>query len=148
MFSREWRCSWSSTDSRCSNYIWVISIFTAYQGATYIRRFDDMFPFQLLWPSTILCDSWISWRHLKWLTKSRKISRHLRQLSNTLTCIIKWLVISPLTSTIFIYSIFHEIYTMFCCIRDMEMSKKHQSLRLALELLIENTQINTQVPMS
>ena len=24
MLSREWRCSWSSTDRRCSNYIWVI----------------------------------------------------------------------------------------------------------------------------
>ena len=24
VLSREWRCSWSSTDRRCSNYIWVI----------------------------------------------------------------------------------------------------------------------------
>ena len=24
MLSREWRCSWSSADRRCSNYIWVI----------------------------------------------------------------------------------------------------------------------------
>ena len=37
VLSREWRCSWSSADSRCSNYIWVISNFNANQGATYIR---------------------------------------------------------------------------------------------------------------
>ena len=36
-WSREWRCSWSSADRRCSNYIWVINNFIAYQGATYIR---------------------------------------------------------------------------------------------------------------
>ena len=35
--SREWRCSWSSADRRCSNYIWVIDNFIAYQGAPYIR---------------------------------------------------------------------------------------------------------------
>ena len=28
--SREWRCSWSSADRRCSNYIWVIGNFIAY----------------------------------------------------------------------------------------------------------------------
>ena len=27
VFSWEWRCSWSSTDRRCSNYIWVINNF-------------------------------------------------------------------------------------------------------------------------
>ena len=26
VLSREWRCRWSSTDRRCSNYIWVITI--------------------------------------------------------------------------------------------------------------------------
>ena len=35
--SRSWRCSWSSADRRCSNYIWVIDNFIAYQGASYIR---------------------------------------------------------------------------------------------------------------
>ena len=35
VLSREWRCSWSSTD-RHSNYIWVINNFIAYQGAAYI----------------------------------------------------------------------------------------------------------------
>ena len=30
VFSREWRCSWSSADWRCSNYICVINSFNAY----------------------------------------------------------------------------------------------------------------------
>ena len=33
----EWRCSWSSANRRCSNYIWVTNDFIAYQGTTYIR---------------------------------------------------------------------------------------------------------------
>ena len=37
VLSREWRCSWSSADRRCFNYIWVIDNFIAYWGATYIR---------------------------------------------------------------------------------------------------------------
>ena len=32
-----WRCSGSSTDRRCSNYIWVINNFIAHKGASYIR---------------------------------------------------------------------------------------------------------------
>ena len=39
VLSWEWRCSWSSADRRCSNYIWVINNFIAYEGATYIRGF-------------------------------------------------------------------------------------------------------------
>ena len=30
VLSWEWRCSWSSADRRCSNYIWVINNFIAY----------------------------------------------------------------------------------------------------------------------
>ena len=30
MWSREWRCSWSSANRWCSNYIWVINKFIAY----------------------------------------------------------------------------------------------------------------------
>ena len=36
---RERRCSWSSADRRCSNYIWAINHFIAYRGAPYIRGF-------------------------------------------------------------------------------------------------------------
>ena len=39
VLSREWRCSWSSADRQCSNYIWVIKNFIAYWGAAYIRGF-------------------------------------------------------------------------------------------------------------
>ena len=39
VLSWEWRCSWSSADRRCSNYIWVINNFIAYEGATYTRGF-------------------------------------------------------------------------------------------------------------
>ena len=37
VLSREWRCSWSSADRRCSNYIWVIDNLIANEGAPYIR---------------------------------------------------------------------------------------------------------------
>ena len=37
VLSQEWRCSWSSANRRCSNYIWVIDNFVAYWGASYIR---------------------------------------------------------------------------------------------------------------
>ena len=37
VLSWEWRCSWSSANRRCSNYIWVNNNFIANSGATYIR---------------------------------------------------------------------------------------------------------------
>ena len=37
VFSREWRCSWSSADRRCSNCSWLVNISIAYKGALYIR---------------------------------------------------------------------------------------------------------------
>ena len=43
VLSWEWRCSWSSADRRCSNYIWMINSFVAYLGATYIRGFTVHF---------------------------------------------------------------------------------------------------------
>ena len=39
VLSWEWRCSWSSADRRCSNYIWMINHFIACWGATYTRGF-------------------------------------------------------------------------------------------------------------
>ena len=35
VFSREWRCSWSSTDRWCSNYIWVINNFIVSWDVSY-----------------------------------------------------------------------------------------------------------------
>ena len=37
MLSGKWRCSWSSADRRCSNFIWVTNYLIAYQSASYIR---------------------------------------------------------------------------------------------------------------
>ena len=37
VLSWEWRCSWSSADRRCSNYIWMINNFIAKLGVSYIR---------------------------------------------------------------------------------------------------------------
>ena len=37
VLSREWRCSWSSANRRCSNYIWVMNNLIAYKGMSYIR---------------------------------------------------------------------------------------------------------------
>ena len=37
VWSREWRCNWSSTNRWCSNYIWVTNNFIAYNGVPYIR---------------------------------------------------------------------------------------------------------------
>ena len=37
VLSREWRCSWSSADRWCSNYIWVINKFIDCYGVPYIR---------------------------------------------------------------------------------------------------------------
>ena len=37
VLSWEWRCSWSSADRRCSNYIWVIINLISHWSATYIR---------------------------------------------------------------------------------------------------------------
>ena len=37
VLSQEWRCSWSSADRRCSNYIWVVDNFIVYEGVPYIR---------------------------------------------------------------------------------------------------------------
>ena len=39
VLSLEWKCSWSSANRQCSNYIWVINNFIAFWGASYIRGF-------------------------------------------------------------------------------------------------------------
>ena len=42
VLSREWRCSWSSANRRCSNYIWVINNLIAYYVAYCIRGLTVM----------------------------------------------------------------------------------------------------------
>ena len=46
VLGREWRCSWSSADRRCSKYIWVITKCVAYKGATYITDLTVCYIFQ------------------------------------------------------------------------------------------------------
>ena len=62
VLSWEWRCSWSSTDRQCSNYIWVINNFIAYKGATFIRCFKVVRPEQntSLFRDTFKC-IFLSW---------------------------------------------------------------------------------------
>ena len=62
VLSWEWRCSWSSADRRCSNYIWVINNFIAYWGVTYIRDFMVCVYVQL---TVLINASWVNL--IKWL---------------------------------------------------------------------------------
>ena len=61
VLSREWRCSWSSADRRCSNYIWVIDNFIAYCGASYIR---DLTVNSIQWGYKTLQILLMPWRKL------------------------------------------------------------------------------------
>ena len=53
VFSWEWRCSWSSADRRCSNYIRVIDNFIALYSSTYIRDLTVLSLFKIV--HTIVC---------------------------------------------------------------------------------------------
>ena len=65
--NREWRCSWSSADRRCSNYIWVINNYIPYKGASYIR---DL---------TVCVKELEYHRSRKWLVASSAPSHRLNQ---------------------------------------------------------------------
>ena len=52
VLSWEWRCSWSSADRLCSNFIWVINNLIAYWGVAYIRGLmvlSKWYPMLLVW---------------------------------------------------------------------------------------------------
>ena len=57
VLSWEWRCSWSSADRRCSNYIWVINNLIAHKGATYIK---DLTVYWIFWVKLVsgVCGQW------------------------------------------------------------------------------------------
>ena len=102
MLSREWRCSWSSADRRCSNYIWVIANFIAYWGASYIRDFTvhHVLPASIM-TGRVLCNP--SW-HLIFVPCDRyKTEPHFLPLIVFLTELVIWCnngretIISPLT---------------------------------------------------
>ena len=56
VLSLECRCSWSSADRRCSNYIWVIDNFIAHKGATYIRDLTVHYVWLNQYMVIFLCD--------------------------------------------------------------------------------------------
>ena len=69
VLSWEWRCSWSSADRRCSNYIWVINNFIAYWVWELYYTFDRTYHLLLHY----LCDifthvllSWPFYSSLQW----------------------------------------------------------------------------------
>ena len=73
VFSREWICSWSSADRRCSNYIWVINHLIVYKGVTYIRGLMVIFSriFIMIWPITTR-----TWCYI-WLENNSLLSMEL-----------------------------------------------------------------------
>ena len=48
VLSREWRCSCSSADKWCSNYIWVVNNFTANLGVLYYMFYSTVCRTQLI----------------------------------------------------------------------------------------------------
>ena len=54
ILSWEWRCSWSSADRRCSNYIWVINNLIAYLSASYIRYLTVMIGIPAPWGNELV----------------------------------------------------------------------------------------------
>ena len=59
---REWRCSWSSADRWCSNYIWVINNFIAYWDASLIRCFTVEMKLHAQYSSIHLKNSTTIWQ--------------------------------------------------------------------------------------
>ena len=82
---REWRCSWSNADRRCSNYIRVINNFIALSGAAFIRGLEVL----------INCPS-ASETNLKGMGKiiRRTTESHIRvtaiQSTRNYVCIFPW----------------------------------------------------------
>ena len=74
VLSWEWRCIWSSTDRRCSNYIWVINNFIAYKGVTDIRGLTVFLVYiildMILFPQTIWPHKVYPFLYLMWLKNS------------------------------------------------------------------------------
>ena len=80
VLSWEWRCSWSSANRRCSNYIWVINNLIVHKGAPYIR---DLTVFIILAPCRVVkrksrsvqLSNELQWLHLNSLWPSDAIWR-------------------------------------------------------------------------
>ena len=96
--SWEWRCSWSSADRRCSNYICVINSLITYSGAAYIRDLTVLVSFRIaLLYSTIIYPQFSMLTHWHW-------GNHMSPLIQVMTCCLTspshylnqcWLTIAP-----------------------------------------------------
>ena len=58
--SREWRCSWSSADRRCSNYTSVNNNIIAYKGSAYIRCLTVVWYCLIDWCVCLMQVCWIN----------------------------------------------------------------------------------------
>ena len=90
MLSREWRCICSSTDRRCSNYIWVINNFIAYWGAAYIRglTLNDAIT-MTLYESQITRDTTVCWTCVHANTGVNTKAPHFWPFANKMTVTYK-----------------------------------------------------------
>ena len=105
VFSGEWRCSWSSADRRCSNYIWVIKNFIAYSSTAYTRDLT-VFGNTTIFPG----GQWVKtgslhlgrgmgsaglprqriWRDDRYLTRSLGVDSHLNEGYIKLIVLLDW----------------------------------------------------------
>ena len=70
VLSWEWRCSWSSADRLCSNYIWVINNLIAYKGALILEILRYVITRCYMWYTSSklfsMCSAYydlIKWKH-------------------------------------------------------------------------------------
>ena len=70
VLSWDWRCSWSSADRRCSDYIWVINHLIAYKCASYIRDLMVCIYSKQIYPMYFPCIWNLRARHSVWIVSA------------------------------------------------------------------------------
>ena len=88
VLSQVCRCSWSSAGRRCSNYIWVINRFIAYQGVTYVRAFTILLVIESWWLKTL--KSWLP--HHKFVSIGLVNRQWTNIRSSQMGCGIMWYI--------------------------------------------------------
>ena len=107
VLSWEWRCSWSSADRRCSNYIWVINNFIAYWSVTYIRGFtvfDNSVVTKINYMNISFDFDRDACQISEWLENSKHWSRTFKTYDQTSYLILKWILFN------------HVVIKTFTCI--------------------------------
>ena len=82
VLSRKWRCSWSSADRRCSNYIWVINNFIAHTMDLLWEKFLYMKPISFQSKASVVCSVSAAIFIDFCLTKLNVFSQHIGQKTN------------------------------------------------------------------